>query len=98
MAFIMQGCLSQKAGRMKKRYLPTNDLLFKRCVGNARHPEITKGFINDLTGIQVSAIQLLTPMTLPGSIQLKTIGNSALLVLMFWSVCLITPKLLSRCR
>jgi predicted transposase/invertase (TIGR01784 family) len=45
----------------KRRYLPTNDLLFKRVISNASHPEVTCGFISDMLGIEVGEVSLMNP-------------------------------------
>lgn len=44
-----------------KRYLATNDLIFKRCIGNANYPEITLGFINDILGINAREVVVENP-------------------------------------
>ena len=44
-----------------KRYLPSNDYLFRKIVGSDQHPEITKGIISDLLGIQIESLTVLNP-------------------------------------
>ena len=48
----------------KRGMRPTNDLLFKRCIGNARHPEVTRGFISDILGIEVDSVQVQNPYSI----------------------------------
>jgi len=45
----------------KRALRPTNDLLFKRCIGNAEHPDITRGFISDILGIKVESVLIQNP-------------------------------------
>ena len=44
-----------------KRYKPTNDLLFKKSIGNANHPEIPLGLINDVLGIGATEAHIENP-------------------------------------
>ncbi|MDR1089216.1 MAG: Rpn family recombination-promoting nuclease/putative transposase [Coriobacteriales bacterium] len=46
---------------MPRHHLPTNDLLFKRSLANASHPDVTAGFIHDLLGLEVSEVHIENP-------------------------------------
>jgi predicted transposase/invertase (TIGR01784 family) len=46
---------------MPKLHTPTNDLLFKRSLANAKHPDVTAGFINDMLGLDVAEIHIENP-------------------------------------
>ncbi|MDR1358462.1 MAG: Rpn family recombination-promoting nuclease/putative transposase [Coriobacteriales bacterium] len=46
---------------MPRQHLPTNDLLFKRSLANAKHPDVTAGFIHDLLGLDVSEVHIENP-------------------------------------
>jgi len=43
---------------------PTNDLLFKRCIGNADHPEVAQGLIGDILGIEVGQVVVQNPYSI----------------------------------
>ena len=46
---------------MSKRYLPTDDLMFRKIFGSTEHSELTAGLITDLLGFEVSEVEILNP-------------------------------------
>ncbi|MDR1089116.1 MAG: Rpn family recombination-promoting nuclease/putative transposase [Coriobacteriales bacterium] len=46
---------------MPRHHLPTNDLLFKRSLANASHPDVTAGFIRDMLGLNVDEVHIENP-------------------------------------
>jgi len=47
-----------------RRIRPVNDLLFRRVLGNAQHPDITKGFISSMLGIEVKDVFIENPYSI----------------------------------